>query len=165
MRRFNPRRNGGTFTPGKLRDTHREVLRLVAAGMKQVDVAEHMNVSPAMVCYTMKSELGKEQLERLRAMRDGNAVDVQAEIAAAQGVAFATLLEFLVDQNHDKRERRAIAQDLLDRGGNSAVKRVDITRREYGPERIAAIKRKALERARAQGVVVDAEIISEEDNG
>ena len=51
-------------------DVHHEVVRLALTGMKHVEIAEFLGVSPVTVSYTLRSPIVMRQLEQMRAVRD-----------------------------------------------------------------------------------------------
>jgi len=101
-------------------DAHREILRLAVTGMKSVDIAAALNVTPVMVSYTLNSPIAKRELENLRAARDLDAVDVAKRIQEIAPVALQTLEELLCNGNETTKFRTAT--DLLDRAGHAAVR-------------------------------------------
>ena len=51
-----------------------EILALAVRGMKQVEIAEILNISPQTVSNTLNSDLGRQKLSIMRRGRDENAV-------------------------------------------------------------------------------------------
>ena len=41
-------------------DIHHEVVRLALIGMKSVDIADHLGITPVMVSYTLRSPIVQE---------------------------------------------------------------------------------------------------------
>jgi len=101
-------------------DAHREILRLAVTGMKQVDIAEVLNVTPVMVSYTLNSPIAKREIENLRAARDLDAVDVAKRIQEIAPIALQTLEELLCQGTEVVKFRTAT--DLLDRAGHAAIR-------------------------------------------
>ncbi len=110
------------YTLKEIQDSHREIARLLVTGMKHVDIAEMLGVTPAMVSYTANSPVVKRQLENLRAARDIDAVEVANRIQALAPVAL-DVLEDLMEASADET-RRKIAESMLDRAGHGAVRNV-----------------------------------------
>lgn len=84
------------FQVKKLWDRHKEICRLSAVGMSQVDIAEQLGLSPVTVSYTLRSPLVRHQIDLLQAGRDEAAVNLieQIEEMAPKAVA---LLDFAMD--------------------------------------------------------------------
>jgi predicted transcriptional regulator len=101
-------------------DCHREVLRLAVQGLKQVDIAEALGVTPVMVSYTLNSPIAKREIENLRAARDLDAVDVAKRIQEIAPIALQTLETLLCEGNETTRYKTAT--DLLDRAGHAAIR-------------------------------------------
>jgi len=100
-------------------DTHREILRLAVTGMKHVDIASHLGITPVMVSYTLNSPIAKREIENLRAARDLDAVDVAKRIQEIAPIALQTLEDLLCGGTETTKFRTAT--DLLDRAGHAAV--------------------------------------------
>lgn len=88
--------NPERFQVKKLWQRHKEICRLAALGMKQVDIAEQLGLSTVTVSYTLRSPLVKHQVQLLQAGRDEAAINLieQIEEMAPKAVA---LLDFAMD--------------------------------------------------------------------
>lgn len=149
----------GTFSPTAMRDAYREIARLKAAGLRNVEIAEEMNVTSAMVGYVTRSGMVKEQIEKLHQMRDADSVDIQKEIQKASAPALAQLLETLLGENGaDSKQRDGVARDLLDRAGHGAVRQLEIRRGLFDAERIRAVKEQAVANAKRMGIISEVEV-------
>ena len=132
-------------------DSHHEIVRLLLVGMKHVDIAATLGVSEAMVSYTANSAVVRRQLDVMRAVRDGEAIDISKRIKGLLPRA-VEVLEQTMEEGVLPQLRLAAAKDVLDRGGHPAVKGVDV---RTGPafltrDEISEIK----ERARSIGLTV-----------
>jgi hypothetical protein len=103
-------------------DVHHEIVRLALIGMKHVDIASHLGVSPVTVSYTLRSPIVKDQLDNMRAARDIDAIDISQEIKALAPVAVKVLEELL--EHELPNIKLKAAQDVLDRAGFAAVKTI-----------------------------------------
>jgi predicted transcriptional regulator len=129
----------------QLWDVHHEVVRLALIGMKQVDIASHLGVSPVMVSYTLRSPIVRDQLNNMHSARDIDAIDISKEIKALAPVAVKVLEELL---EHDLPNiKLKAAQDVLDRAGFAAVKTIQTANihAHLTKEDIDDIKRRAKE--------------------
>lgn len=111
----------------KLWDVHHEILRLTLLGLKSVDIATMLGVTPAMVSYTQNSTIAKRQLAVMRGARDANAVDVAKTIQELQPAAVQKLSELMESETEAISLKAAMT--LLDRGGNAPVQRVQADHR------------------------------------
>ena len=138
-------------------EIHHEICRLNLIGMRPVDIARHLGVSPVMVSYTLRSPIVQQQMKNMSAARDVDAVDVAAEIKALAPHAVEILKE-LLDDPLPNIKLKAV-QDVLDRAGHAAVRTIktENTHTFFTPQEIAEIK----DRARDIGLLTDA--IYEED--
>jgi len=132
-------------------EVHHEVVRLALIGMRQVDIAEHLGVSPVMVSYTLRSPIVREQLKNMSSARDIDAIDISAEIRALAPKA-VEVLEELMDNDLPNIKLKA-AQDVLDRAGFAAVKTIktENVHAHFTADEIMEIKG----RARDIGLLVD----------
>jgi len=130
---------------------HHEITRLALIGMKQVDIANHLNISPVTVSYTLRSPIVQEQLKNMRAVRDLEAVDISKEIQELAPKA-VKVLETLLDDSVANIQLKA-AQDILDRAGFAAVKtiRTENLHAHLTADEILDIKK----RAREVGLLTD----------
>ena len=133
-------------------DLHHEIMRLSLIGMKQIDIADHLGVSPVMVSYTLKSPIVREKMDCMQAVRDMGAVDVAKEIKELAPKAIQVLGEIMETAIKDGDRLRA-AQDILDRSGHAAVKTIktENLHAHFSADEIMEIKN----RARDMGLMID----------
>jgi len=148
-------------------DRHKEIMRLLVAGLSQVDIhlvaglsqvdiAKTIGVTPVMVSYTANSAICRRQMALMHAAADLDAVDVAKRIQEIAPVALDTLEKLLCEGNETTQFK--VATDLLDRAGHGAVK-------SFRMEHTAHLSRTDIEeikqRAKEIGIcheVIDAEI-------
>ena len=140
----------------KMWDVHHEIVRLAACGAKEVDIAAILNVTPAMVSYTLNSAIVKRQLALVRAARDVDSIDIAKRIHEIALVAVEKLA-LHVDSPDDKVSLAA-CRDILDRDGHGAVKRMQVDSRALvlTAEDIADIKKRAQDLAAENGMLIEA---------
>ena len=126
-------------------DIHHEICRLLLIGMKPVDVARHLGISPVTVSYVRRSDIVKRQMQQLAAVRDIDAIDVAVEIKNLAPRAVRVLDE-LLDSELPGIKYKAAA-DVLDRAGHAAVKtlRTENIHAHFTSDEIADIKKRAKE--------------------
>lgn len=124
-------------------DVHHEVVRLALIGMKSVDIADHLGISPVMVSYTLRSPIVQEKMNQLQAVRDIDAIDVAKEIKELAPRAVQVLGELLECELPNVRAKAAA--DLLDRAGHAAVRTIktENLHAHFSAEEIADIKNRA----------------------
>ena len=66
--------------PVELAQRHHEILNLSLLGLKNVDIAAQLNVTPQSVTQIVNSSLGQEKLRMMRMSRDAEAFDVRKEL-------------------------------------------------------------------------------------
>jgi hypothetical protein len=104
--------NSGGFRVERLWSRHKEICRLSALGMKQVEIAERLNISPVTVSYTLRSPLVRHQVELLQAGRDAAAVDLLSQIEEMAPKAIALLDQALEAEDQPMPTRLQAGRDL-----------------------------------------------------
>lgn len=105
----------------KLWDTHHEILRLLALGMKGKAIADRLNVSPQTVSNVRNSPEGRRLLSLLHARRDTSVIGIQQRIHELLPKAVDTMEEAM--EEADWPVRKAAAKDLLEMGGFKAIEK------------------------------------------
>ena len=128
-RKVDRRRNGErkTFEVQKMWDSHHEIVRLAIIGVKQVDIARKLQISEAMVSYTLNSEVVKEKLAIMRGARDAKTVDLARDILELAPRAIK-IYEKLLDEGVNGSPtalHKMTADRVLDISGYGPVKRID----------------------------------------
>jgi predicted transcriptional regulator len=139
----------------QLWDVHHEILRLALMGNKSVDIAAHLNISPVMVSYTLRSPLAARQLECMQADRDKKAIIVADEIRKLAPKALEVMEELLDDALPNIK--LSAAKDILDRAGHAAVRviKADVQHSHFTSDEISEIK----QRAKDIGLLIDADYV------
>lgn len=158
---------------------HHEICRLDLLGMKGVEIAKTLNITPATVSNCLNSPIVKQRTAVLRAARDASSLDVAKRIQELLPEALEVMEDILTNENASASVRANIAQDLLDRGGFAPPKVVET--RNYTAfltgEDIERIKQRALETGRIgggtdvdkereeflSGNVIDVDVITEKE--
>lgn len=137
-----------------------EILGLALQGMKQVDIARILNISPVTVSNTLNSTLGKQKLSEMRGERDEHYVKVSEEIKALTMKALNTYHQLFDNPGVDVKMKKETADTItLDIAGMRAPTKVD-TRTLHAHatlEEINEFKRRGLEAARESGMLVTVE--------
>src|SRR5512138_781502 len=110
--------------PHKLRERHKMVIYLEAAGWKPQDIAAAMGYTPSRVSLILNSknpEVLSLKMQAAAQVRD-NTLDLMARFRAEADASLTALVE-VRDQKEDVGQRRLAARDILDRAGYSVVKK------------------------------------------
>lgn len=140
---------------------HKEIARRLVLGEKHVAIAKDMNVTPAMVSYTANSHLVKQEMAKLMAARDGITVDIATHIQELQPLALQSVVEAMVSVEATQADKGRLGLALLDRGGNSPIKRTINMNGTLTKDDIEKIKKRGralLEKTQSNGVE-EAEVI------
>lgn len=149
----NNKQDGTYYNLQKLNQKHLEIIRLIALGAKDHEIAERLNCTTAMVKYTRESPIAQRKIEILQGRRDNSAVDIRKRLDAMAPVALDKMQEILDDEKASDGIKTKIATDVLDRAGFSSVNKT-LNLDKYAEEEIKRIK----ERARQNGLVAEDEV-------
>lgn len=149
------------YSIGQMWDVHREIMRLAITGMQHNEIAYELNVTPAMVSYTLNSPIVKRQMDNMRAARDMNSVDVGKRIHELAVKAVEVMGELLDDPLPNIQ--LGASKDILDRAGFAPIRtlRTENTNVHFTAEEILSIK----QRARDIGLVYDIGAVKEISDG
>jgi len=148
-----------TFEVDKMWEVHHEISRLLLLGMNNVDIADRLGVSAAMVSYTRNSPVVKDKMALMTGARDADVVDIMVEIKEKAPKALK-LLENILDgtpgtigELASPALKATTAEKWLNRAGYPEQKpNVNLhMHQHYNAEDIERIK----QRARESGMVVD----------
>lgn len=84
-----------TYEVTKMQELHHEIAGRLLLGQKHKRIAEALNCSPQLVSNVANSPIVKEKLELMRAVRDGQIIDLSAEIKNLAPLAVLRLKEAL----------------------------------------------------------------------
>ena len=142
----------------RIQQYHHEILRLTVLGVTPKRIAEHVGLSATTVDRILRSDLVKKRLEQLQVARTANTLSVTRRLVEMAPKALDVLEEALHDETSPIRDRVKVAQDLMDRSGNSKITRGRIEVEHGGKVKnlIQRVKENAASRA------VDAEVVETE---
>lgn len=151
-------RNGKTFSPTELKGIHHKIIHMHCHGMKNIDIADHLNCSAAMVGYTINSQVGKQQIQIIRAGLDAEFIQVQRHLQELAPLAVLTTGSIMLDENENGNTRLKASENIMKATGHmndGQASSVHIT-----VDDLNEIKRKAKNN---MNTVSEAEIIEEND--
>lgn len=158
----------GEVSPGQTREPleiekihfrHREILRRLCAGQKNVDIAREMNIGVQAVANVSSSPLAQQELERLNRLADLSAIDVKKKIHELTPKALLLLEEVLggevvvggVKSPVKPSDRIKAAFDVLDRAGYGAVKQHVVSTNHLTQDEVDELK----SRGRESGLIIE----------
>jgi len=149
-----------TYDIKQLWQRSHEILGLALQGLKQVEIAKILNISPVTVSNTLNSTLGKTKLSEMRGERDEHYIRVNEEVKKLTIKALDTYHQLFDSPNIDPKMKKETADTItLDIAGMRAPTKVD-TRTLHAHvtvEEIAEFKRRGIEAARESGMLVTVE--------
>src|SRR4030067_2127784 len=145
-----------TYDIKQLWQRSHEILGLALQGMKQVEIAKILNISPVTVSNTLNSTIGKEKLSVMRGERDEHYVAVSEEVKKLTMKALDTYHKLFDSPNVDMKMKKETADTITrDIAGMRAPTKVD-TRTLHAHatmEEIEEFKKRGLEAARESGML------------
>jgi hypothetical protein len=144
-----------SFVVAAVWERHREIIRRLALGQKNTEIAKALGITTVSVSQVKNSPIVQEKLNTMLDKMDGVAVDVGKRIREMAPKALE-VLENVLEDDEDTIPlsiKVKTAHDILDRAGHAAVKTVNanVLHGHFEAEDLAEIK----ELARNSGVVVD----------
>ena len=132
-------------------ERHKEIMRRLVAGDRQVDIARDMEMTQSRMSIICNSPAFKTQLERLSLGADNNALDVQDRVTALSSDAMSVLEDVLQNgENLPKKLQVEVAKDIMDRAGHGAVKKTATITATLGADDIAEMRKRSEKTINAQ---------------
>ena len=150
-----------TYQVQELWQSHREIINLAATGMKQVEIAKVIGVTPQTVSNTLNCGKGSEKLLEIRESRDAVYKEVTDRISSLAPKALKIMERIMLNEEQDPQISPFLqlkaATGLLDRAGHSPVKKEESVHKHFhlGLDELEELKR----RGREIGLVVKSETI------
>ena len=137
-------------------EQHEEILRRLALGQRNKQIALELGITPVAVSYVRNSDLGRARLAELQNNANAAVKEVTKRVKEMAPQVLDALEEMYQDESTPAAVRAKICFDLLDRAGTAAPSRHQVAHAvAYLPEEsLQRIK----ERARQNGLVVDVDV-------
>jgi len=123
----------------KMRERHREIARLLTAGVRQKDIAEELGLTQSRLSIIIKSPVFQDFLAEISAGRTAAAMDFNAKIhhIAEKGLR---KIERVLDGTKDDRLAVDIGFKALSLDGYVPVQKHAILSASLSPEEVRALK-------------------------
>jgi hypothetical protein len=104
-----------TYDVKQMWQRHHEIVNLAAQGLKQVDIAQLLNIDPQTVSNVLNGTLGKEKLSELRDIRDGEVKLRMEQVKILADKAMAVYYEILENESGEAtlRDRKDVADTVV----------------------------------------------------
>lgn len=135
-----------------IRAIHHMVARMLATGMKDIDVAEHTGMSNTRISILKKDVAFKALITHYTKREDERFIDVQ-ERAVALGLTAGEILHERMESDPDSVSNNSLLEIMkasLDRGGHSPINRSQNVSVHIGANELAAIKENANAKEKGQ---------------
>jgi hypothetical protein len=160
-RRRMPDKPKKSFEATQMWDIYQEIARRIVVGQKNVEIANDLGVSSAMVSYVRNSPIVQEKISGLQERADIEATNIAGRIKAIAPDALNLLEQIIKDGKVDNEKipaaiRAKHAENLLDRAGHSPPKEIRSLNLHghFTLEEVEAMKQRALSKASNREVVV-----------
>lgn len=137
-----------------------EIVGMAATGMKNVEIAKVLSITPQTVSNTLNSELGMKRLSEIREDRDGKFADVQERIALLTQRALDIYEEILTDETTGASlDQKMKVSDtvMLELSGHRVANKVHAVSTSATLEEITAFKERGRKAAAEAGMLVSLE--------
>jgi DNA-binding CsgD family transcriptional regulator len=146
-----------SFVVSEMWERHHEIVRRLALGQKNTQIAKALGISEVSVSQVKNSPIVKEKLASMVEKMDENAIDVGQRIKELAPRAIKVLESVLedVEDTVPLSLKVKTAHDILDRAGHAAIKQVNanVMHGHFNADDLAEIK----QLARDNGVIADVE--------
>jgi FixJ family two-component response regulator len=139
----------------QLWESHHEMIRRIALGQSNVEVAEALNVTPQTVSNIRNSPLAREKVQEFVKELDKEVVDISKRIQEFAPKALQ-VLEEIIEGRYEEASlqlRARTAESYMSRAGFGPVHKAHIVSQHLTREDIDRIKVRALEAARLAGTI------------
>jgi hypothetical protein len=148
-----------SYVVAEVWERHREIIRRLALGQKNVDIAKALGITEVSVSQVKNSPIVQEQLKAMMDKMDSEAVDVGKRIHEMAPKALDVLESVLNDEEDTVPLSIKVktAHDILDRAGHAAIKQINanVMHGHFNADDLAEIR----QLAKDQGVVVDVDAV------
>lgn len=112
----------------KVRTTHHEIARLLALGLKDIDISRTLGYSQSRISILKNDPLFKELLDHYVTMRDGVVLNVGARLESMSVTALELIQERMLDdpESISMKDLQGIAELSLDRSGHGKTSTVNV---------------------------------------
>jgi hypothetical protein len=119
-------RSGPEVGLERLQSRHHQIARLLFLGWKGRSIARYLGCSESHVSIVKNSPAVQRKLRLMNSAADRQAISIQQRISNLQGECLDVIVNDVVrNEDADLALRAKYAGDLLSRGGNSPIKRVE----------------------------------------
>lgn len=132
--------SSGVYNLRKLSQEHKRIIYLhVIEGMKQVEIANYLNITALKVNYTLNSPIARAEILKLEAIKNNAQMDVMEYLVELSRVAAFEQADIL-ENSTDPKLRATVAQDVLDR---TIGRRINVAEARVDQDMLARVKRMA----------------------
>jgi len=153
------RPEGKPTVVSELQSRHREIVRLHIVGLKNVEIAERLHITPVSVGQTLRSPIVQQHLRELQGKRDETFVEIAEELEELlydAHRAYAQVLRGEVETTPMQRVK--VASEVFDRTGYGKQTTVNHSK-ELTKEDILEIKATALQAKQENDEIEDGTLV------
>jgi DNA-binding CsgD family transcriptional regulator len=150
------RGNRKSYEIKQLWQRQHEIIRMALIGMDNKDIARALGITKESVSMTLNSQIVKEKLSLMRAVRDAETIDVAQEITKLYRPALQVYEDILAGEQISMNLKKQVADTvLMDIGGHKAPTKIqgNFAHAHLSREDIAELVRRGKEAAAAAGML------------
>ena len=151
-----------TYDIKQLWQRNHEILRMALIGMKAPQIADVLGIHVQTISNTINSELGRKKLSVMRLERDEDIVDIAKDVAKMYPAALKTYKDILAGTCKSKLMKETADTLVMDIGGHRAALKTESAALHLTLSDIEEFKKRGLAAAKASGMVVDVEAVTNE---
>ena len=135
-----------------------EILALALQGMKQVEIAEILNITPQTVSNTLNSDLGKQKLSVMRKGRDEKAIEVSERIEDLTTRALDVYEKIFVNEDGQANielQKKTADTVTLELSGHRAPTKIQSFQATATIQEIEEFKKRGIQAQREAGMIIE----------
>lgn len=159
--------NRKTYDIKSLWQRSHEILALAVRGMKQVEIAEILNISPQTVSNTLNSDLGEQKLSVMRKGRDEKAIETSEKIEDLTERALKVYDKIFDDEGGlipIEMQKKVADTVMLELSGHRAAVKIHSVSTIATLKEIEEFKTRGIQAQRDAGMIVDIEEETKDDS-
>lgn len=143
-------------------DIHHQIKRRIFLGQKNTEIARILGCTKEQVSSVRNSPVIQDELKKMQADADKDAVDVKAAVKKLAPKALRVMEQILDDENVLANVRFNAAKDALDRGGHAAPQQINHLHGHFTADDILEMKNRAKQLAANSGTIETDDVIDVE---
>lgn len=156
-----------TYTVQKMWQRHHEIVRLHCLGLKNTSIAKKLDITPAVVSYTLNSPIVQDRIKMMNGALDAETMDMKKKLDQLAVIALELEEEIITGRDFPIQVRQRSAHSILDRHPETTKRRsidgeIRHAHAHFTAEEIEEIKERGRRAAEQSGQLFIEELVNGE---